>query len=522
MLNILAAVALVAVLIIIHEAGHLVAAKLCGVDVPIFSIGFGRRMFGVRWRGTDYRVSALPFGGYVMMAGADPFGTIEAEDVGERGFLRKPVSQRIFVTAAGPLANLLLPVVVFSTLLVIGEPRVDASLGADAPALDLEAEDRIVSIDGAPIQIWREVMDTFDALSPGTHTLTVARGGETLSRDFTLDAPTSASDLGLTHRRPAATAGVDDPDSPAGRAGIQTGARLASVGGEPVSTWWDVERALARADGDALAIEGHDGAAWTLERSVGEDWGLDSAILFVGSVAETLPSDGWGPETPSPAAAAGIQLGDHLLRIDDTPLSTWHDIQRATSGGGPLELVLVRGGAEQTLTITPAEISDHNERGLARTRPVLGIAAAGGELRGPLVTIQRAPLDALQGGVAETVAIGTFMLEQIGHLLTGEAALSKSVGGPVEMVRQASAAAQAGAMHYARLMAILSLSVGIVNLLPVPVLDGGQLFFFMAEALRGRPLSVRIRERAQQVGVLALTLLTLVVLVMDIHRLLVG
>lgn len=521
MLNILAAVALVAVLIIIHEAGHFVAAKLCGVDVPIFSVGIGRRLLGFRYKETDYRLSLLPFGGYVMMAGADPFGTTPVGDAGERSFLRKPVGQRIFVIAAGPLANLVLPVVVFSVLLMIGEPRVDASLGNAAPALALEPGDRIVAIDDEPIAIWREVMTTVEHLSPGDHTLTVARGDQQFVRPFSLDAPATVSTLGLTHRRPAPTVGVDDPGSPAGRAGLRTGDTLSSVGGVAVADWWAVEDALSGA-GQELVVQTSDGASWTLTRAGDEPWGLASAVMFVGEVAETLPSTGWGPDQPSPAAQAGIQPGDHLVTIDGAPLQTWHDIQRASAAEAPVTLGIVRDGVSMSVSMTPMLIADQNERGLNQTRPVLGLSAAGGTLRGPLVTVQHGPLGALRGGVSETVALGTFMLEQLGYLVTGEAALSKSVGGPVEMVRQASAAAQAGAMHYARLMGILSLSVGIVNLLPVPVLDGGQLFFFLAEALRGRPLSLHIRERAQQVGVLALTMLTLVVLVMDIHRLLVG
>ena len=111
------------------------------------------------------------------------------------------------------------------------------------------------------------------------------------------------------------------------------------------------------------------------------------------------------------------------------------------------------------------------------------------------------------------------MVEQLGKLVTGEASVRKSVGGPVEMVRQASQAAQRGVFDYARLMGILSISLGIVNLLPVPVLDGGQLLFFLLEAIRGRPVSVALRERAQQIGVILMVLLMLLVLVMDLQKL---
>jgi regulator of sigma E protease len=127
--------------------------------------------------------------------------------------------------------------------------------------------------------------------------------------------------------------------------------------------------------------------------------------------------------------------------------------------------------------------------------------------------------DAITRATKESVALGGFIFEHLGRLFTGEAAFEKSVGGPVEMVRQAAIAAEEGIFHWARLMGGLSISLGIINFLPVPVLDGGQFLFYLLEGIRGRPLSLALRERAQQVGVLMIVLLMLTVLVTDIHRL---
>ena len=524
-MNILAAVALVAFLILIHEAGHLVVAKLCGVPVPVFSIGFGRRVWGVQLGGTDYRISAIPFGGYVRLAGADPFGIIEEDDDidSDRAFLQRPVWQRIAIIAAGPVANLLLPIAVFSAVLVIGETQSDASVGTRVPALGLEAGDQVLSIDGQPTRTWREVVLATSPLAPGPHEFRVLRDGT--EQALSVQAPAGGLDarsVGMTHHRAAAVAGVSDPGSPAGQAGLQTGTRLLAVDGVPVETWTEAEAALDRADLDVALTLSADAHPLLLQRtSLDEDWGLASAALFIGAVSETLPREGWGPEVPSPAAVAGLQPGDRLWRLDGTPVTDWQDLQQATVAERPLQVEVVRGGAVVSLAVTPALLVDTDARGLRRERAVLGVTSAGSEVEGPETRLRLPPGVAVVQGTRETLAIGGFILSQLGHLVTGEAALSKSVGGPVEMVRQASAAA-AGPSHYARLLGVLSLSVGIVNLLPVPVLDGGQLLFFVAEAFRGRPVSVRLRERAQQIGVLALTLLSLVVLVMDIHRLLVG
>ncbi|MDP6935355.1 MAG: site-2 protease family protein, partial [Myxococcota bacterium] len=146
------------------------------------------------------------------------------------------------------------------------------------------------------------------------------------------------------------------------------------------------------------------------------------------------------------------------------------------------------------------------------------ISRLGGYTDGPKECRYYSPTAAFSRAVDETVMMSGYILEQIGKLLTGQAAVEKSLGGPVEIVRQASSAAREGLFTYSRLMGMLSLSLGIINLLPVPALDGGQFLFYLLEGIRGRPLSLAFRERAQQVGVLFLVILMLCVLVFDINR----
>jgi regulator of sigma E protease len=179
----------------------------------------------------------------------------------------------------------------------------------------------------------------------------------------------------------------------------------------------------------------------------------------------------------------------------------------------------VRAGAVVTLTMTPEVIEDTNQMGRYYFRPILGVMRNGGYAQGPMIRKYYGFFDAAHLSGVQTVMVMGLILEQIGKVFTGEAAVDKSVGGPVEMVRQAKKAAQAGLFSYARLLAGLSLSLGIVNLLPVPVLDGGQLLFFTIEGIRGRPVSAALRERAQQIGVLLLVMLMLTVLILDINRL---
>ncbi len=269
-----------------------------------------------------------------------------------------------------------------------------------------------------------------------------------------------------------------------------------------------------------------------------EQWDLLSATLFVGTVGETLDDANKGvfagcapaKTISTPAHDAGLQPGDRFYRLDHQPVRTWSDVLDAVRGtmegegaealARPIEVEVVRGGKVVAMSITPQVIKDTDLRGVYFYRPVLGVRRLGViELDGPTVRRYYSFPDALERATKESVALGGFIFEHLGRLVTGEAAFEKSVGGPVEMVRQAAIAAEEGIFHWARLLGGLSISLGIINLLPVPVLDGGQILFYLLEGSAGRPLSLALRERAQQVGVLMIVLLMLTVLVTDIHRL---
>tara|TARA_B100000530_G_scaffold268918_1_gene181534 strand:- start:66 stop:662 length:597 start_codon:yes stop_codon:yes gene_type:complete len=184
-----------------------------------------------------------------------------------------------------------------------------------------------------------------------------------------------------------------------------------------------------------------------------------------------------------------------------------------------INVEIVRDGEVLDLELTPTVIRDTNVLGRYYYRPVLGVMRMGELVDGPQVRVYYTFPNAVDRAWTETTRLSGYVIEQIGKLLTGAAAVQKSLGGPVEMVRQASNAAEQGIFVWARLMGMLSISLGIINLLPVPVLDGGQFVFYAVEGLRGRPLSLKVRERAQQIGVLLLVLLMMSVLFFDLRRL---
>ena len=556
-MNIFAAIGMIAILVFVHEFGHFIVAKACGVHVKVFSIGFGRRVVGIDFRGTEYRLSLLPFGGYVQMAGADPFGSGDEDDEllidPSRAFLRRPVWQRLLVVSAGPAFNLVLPLVLFTALLMAGEPQPSNELGTVeqdglAAMAGIEAGDKVIAVDGNPTVTWNALAKQFIAWESGNHVITIDRNGSEKRFDIDFEVEGKVG-LGVSHLRPTASVGVDDPASPAGRAGLGTGDEILTVDGVTIGDWVDLERALETV-GAKIEVTLAGGRSAVLRQSEWQPadpglmavasarWGLTPTTIFVGDVGKTVAKDstdilaGCRPQTTeskAPAYAAGLQTGDRFLRLDGKLVRGWSDVidgvgstmdgEGETASARPLAVELVRGGELISLDLTPKVIRDTNALGRYYFRPVLGVMRMGSLSDGPRTRVYYSLGDATARAFDETTRLSGYVLEQIGKLVTGAAAVQKSLGGPVEMVRQASSAAEQGLFVWARLMGMLSISLGIINLLPVPVLDGGQFLFYAAEGLRGRPLSLAIRERAQQIGVLFLVLLMMSVLFFDIRRL---
>jgi len=552
-MNFLAAIALISILILIHEFGHFIVAKACGVHCEVFSIGFGRRLFGFTYGGTEYRVALLPFGGYVRFKGSDVFGDRPEDYTPEEdddAFLRKPVWQRLLIVAAGPVFNLLLPVVVFTLVFIGGEPQPAAQVGTVLPGsvaeeAGVEVGDRIlgVYVDGELFET-ETLVDVYDALESlparigqvrlGFDGTSGSRALDLAVTDWNDDGVPRLDGTGLLSTMASNEIGVDDPASSAGRAGLQTGDIVHVVNGTSVKSWPQLEAALASSAGphevsytregterfatlERGASNAFDAMEWTGEASFesGEGaWGLAPASLFVAQVSEG-----------SPAEQAGISVGDRLLSIDGTPLIAWAQVLRIVAGSADgqktartLSIGLGRAGERVDLRITPDMVEDTDAIGRQRIHPILGVTRDGEVIDTEPIVRRYGAWTAFTRAVDRTVWLTGATAAQIGRIITGEVAPAKSLGGPVEIVRQAKKAAEEGIYRWASLMGMLSISLGLINLLPVPVLDGGQLLFYGIEVIRGRPVSVRIREMAQQVGVLLLMALMLFVLVVDVNR----
>lgn len=533
------------VLVVIHEFGHFLVARLFGVGTPIFSIGIGPRLFGFKWFDTDFRVSALPIGGYVLMSGADPFGEEDPDTwvEPERDFMRKPIWQRLLIMLAGPAMNLALPFVLFTGVMMFGQPQLDARIGTIYPyspavQLGLAVGDRIVAAGDQPVDVWSDLLRVLDHHPDEAIPLTVARGADGGERfDVVLpagsvqvrpDGQIETALIGFSPNPRSTLVGVPDPSSPAGVAGIHTGDALVEVDGTRVTTWEELERALAvPGDHTVVRVRAVDGEVKrdTVKLVATEgatSWGVEHPSTYVGAIV-----------SGSAAEKAGVKIGDRIESVDGTPVRVWSDVlklvARTTENAGvaedgateprALRLELTRNGERVTLDFQPT----YEREILAAKvnfRPIMGVGQYSDlHVSGEMVRKYYGFVEAGSRAVEETKNLFTQTMQMLGMLISAKVKPTEVMGGPLAIVQAAGESAKDGIFTFVRMMGMISLSLGIVNLMPIPVLDGGQILFYAFEGIRGRPLPLVWRERIQMVAVLMLAALLLVITVNDFSRL---
>ncbi len=532
---IVAGLVMISLVVVIHEFGHFIVARFFGIGTPVFSVGMGPRLFGFQWKDTDFRVSALPIGGYVQMAGADPFGEEDADSWvdPEQDFMKKPVWQRFLVMLAGPAMNIALPFVLFTAVLMLGDTLRDNVVNQVMPetaaaAAGLQAGDRIVAVDGQPVVVWDDLYSLLSVEKAGPIALTVERGGAV--RELTLPAGALAlgpdglpelQRLGITHYQHSARVGVSDRTSPAWAAGLRVGDLITTVDGTAVTSFVDLTTTLGAGGTHALTVVRADAEGQATQdlsiTATGAEWGVEPLELYIGDV-----------EVDSPAHVAGLRPDDRLVSVDGVRIAAWTHlvdaVGRTVEGlpegeePRPLVLDLVRDGEPMKLTFAPA-MTRQLIRGEPVVRPVMGVRQyPNAYVPGDTVVKYFGFGEAFGRATEETWRLVKGMGRMLGHLVTTQVKVTEGLGGPVAIVQAAGMAAEAGAMEFAKMAGRISLGIGILNLLPVPVLDGGQILFYLLEGLRGRPLPLVLRERILMVGVLLVAALLLVVTVSDVGR----
>lgn len=427
--SILSAVVALGLLVFAHELGHFIVAKLSGVGVLKFSLGFGRKLIGWKYGETEYMVSAIPLGGYVKMIGgegAEDEGELSPEDQ-KRSFMVQPVWKRMAIVLAGPAFNILLAVALCYLLFVTGFPTAiprvaDVVPGSPAAAAGFRAGDIIEDVDGEPVGIWQEVHEYVKAHPGKAAVFHVRRGDETFDVAATPADVDGKGELGLVGSVIIAGA---MPGSPADKAGIRGKDRIVSVAGKTVAAWDDMSDTVRANPGRELDF--------TVER--------DGRTIDTKVTPDTKPD----PETGKEIGVIGVQMGA------DTEMVAY------------------------------------------------------------------GPVQSLEYSLSRTVAMTAIIADFLAKLVSGKED-AKQLGGPLMIVQMSGRQAQQGYVDFVLFMAMLSVNLGVINLFPIPILDGGLIVFLAVEGVIRRPLSIKMREVAQQIGLFMIIALMVFVFYHDIMK----
>ncbi|MDR3324147.1 MAG: RIP metalloprotease RseP [Zoogloeaceae bacterium] len=446
---------LIAVLIVIHELGHFLVARLCGVKVLRFSLGFGKILWRRKWGvdQTEWTVCALPLGGYVKMLDereADEAAPIAAAEL-PRAFNRQSVGKRIAIVAAGPLANFFLAILVY----------------------------------------WLMFLHGSEALLP------------------------------ILGEPPAGT--------PAALAGIANGDRATRIGDTPVTTFedfhWQVLRQASSVKSVDVELVNEQNvvrlARLDLSRLAAEGWRKEP-FSSLGLRPYQVPAPAViGEVTPEkPAAGAGIRTGDRIVAIDGQAVEFWYQMTDhiVAAAGRELGVTVLRQGEEIRLKVTPEAKKD----GKGETVGFIGVGIAKPETPPVLpemwTEVRYGVFEAATRSVRQTWETSALSLKLIGKIFTGEVSW-RNLSGPVAIAEYAGKSARMGLESYLRVMALVSIGLGLLNLFPIPVLDGGHLMYYCLEVIKGRPVSERVMAWGQQFGLALLLTLMAFALFNDLSRL---
>ncbi|MBX3020393.1 MAG: RIP metalloprotease RseP [Bdellovibrionales bacterium] len=524
---------LLGLLIFIHELGHFLVAKYFNVRVETFSLGFGKKILSYKKGETTYCVSLIPLGGYVKMFGDDPNADVpEAER--DRAFLHKPVSQRIAVVLAGPLMNLFFAVLLFTIIGAVGEQLPgpyagDVATDSKAYADGFRSGDKIVSINGQATPSWTHVKKKIESMAGKAMEFVVERKGESQPLKFDAAATTTENEnifsrdsqvgtiqgLGMESR--SSIVGVKDPKSPAGLAGIQPLDLLVTVDGQKVTYWRDLQPTLAEAlkDGKTtLTLQVRDLEAEDKPEALRTvTLNMPAKLDKVGDLPEQLglePAELYIYQTKkdSPAAKVGIQPKDRVIKVGGEPVTAWSQVLERVKAFDPtkeaIEFTVLRNGEEKAFQLKPEMTKFMTMKGQEESRYTIGIQSGFVQI-GPEPIFHRLtkPIEILKYGVRETANWTEFVVMSMVRLVTGDVS-AKNIGGVITIGRVAAHSFEAGLSTFLRTMAIISINLFLLNLLPIPVLDGGHLVFYAYEGLRGAPMSMRKMELAQQIGLMIL------------------
>lgn len=551
---------LVSILIFVHESGHFAFAKIFGVKVITFSIGFGPKVVRLRGKETEYCIGLLPLGGFVKMleeskAGGEP---ILPEDR-KRTFESQALWKRIVIVLAGPAMNILFPIVLYTSVFLEHRTFLPPTVGFVQPGKPADGKlmpgDRIVSVDGQSVSSFTDVQGLVATRAGKLLHVVVERDGKTLDLMMTpaeeeaeeeeeseLEIVDRVGRLGFRPSFPSSVIGVPRTDSPAYRGDLRTFDRITAIGGKKIDRMTDLVDALYANKGDQVVLtylrpvdapnalgglcdvavmEPRSAVLTPLPRSeetTADDanaraqdvlarTGIETAEMYVAYVPEG-----------SSEHNLGLRAGDRITTLDGIAQRSWQEMrtQLIATKDKMHNLTWTRAGEAQSGTFHLRSETWEDELG-PHVRYVFRTTHWVPNAPDAVVPNPHPLWYAVRRGVEQTGSVIRFITVGFVRIVQGRVSLS-SVSGPITILDIAGQAGAKGTLEFVWAMAVISVNLGLVNLLPIPVLDGGHLFFFVLEWIRRRPVSLRVREVASLVGMTVLVLLMLVAFKNDVQR----
>lgn len=536
---------LLGALIFFHEFGHFIVAKLCGVRVEVFSLGFGTKLIKKKIGHTEYCLSLIPLGGYVKLYGEDPTEPVKTD--AKHSFSKQPVSRRIAIAAAGPLFNFGFAILVFFVMEVGGLEKVVAPTvahvtpGSQAWELGLRPNDRVVKVNsGSHIRRYEEFLAEVARAHRQSKavSLTVQRKEEV----FTTASFTPQTEKewnmyceqedrgvlkGVSILTANTTVGLTDPKSWGMQKGFQNGDQVISLNGVPVETWSELHDYMLNIAQDALHFKVRRGKEEiAIDMQLPPEYFLltppqKERFLGLHSYEFFIKQD-FKEETAG--HRAGLKIGDRLVAINDHPMGHWDEfremIQTYGKNPGSFYLTYDRGGALNKVQVFPIKtVAPHPCGGEQETYQV-GMILDTEKTYVPLKLekVQELnPAKALYSATEKSFGLAWMIFKSVGKMLQGKVPL-KAMGGPILIGKIAGDYLKQGVAPFLALLAMISINLAVLNLLPIPVLDGGHLLFFVCELIRGRPLSNKVLELANRAGLAVILGLLILVFYNDISR----
>ena len=530
-------VILISLTVFVHELGHFMVAKFFGVRVEVFSIGIGKKLWRRKHGETEYAISLFPIGGYVKMFGDELGAEIDPEQKAF-SFVHKPVLQRIAVVLAGPIMNLIFAILLFVFIAVGGEEQKAPVLGditdsSIAYQAGFRSGDILLAVEDQAVRTWAEAQKIFDGSIGKEIAAKVSRrdGKEELVKFTPQELPdtgllslskTMGSLPGLTNLASGPGIGIARQDSWAYKVGFRTGDFIQKVNGREVKYWREAEdqvlqtavpfkvTVMREATGEKFEpIEFE--VAQKPEGDRFSQVGVERGELFL---ARVMPG--------TPAEQAGIKAGDKLLEVQGQAVTSWEIVQNTVKSfkkeDNVLQIKVERFGEIKAFEIVPVMTSTTSPQGLREDRFTIGIVPWLFPSIPEMANVGYGfSFDAIKRGVERTWEVTAMTLISFVKLFKAEIS-PKNISGIISIGQAASETFKMGWGQFFSMMGVISINLFILNLLPIPVLDGGHMVFYTIELVKGSPLSLRKIEMAQRFGVVVLMSLMVFALFNDFSR----